>query len=154
MEPTKNPKTSVTVVADATGNVIVPSKNNVEWGYIQLKQRRMIIDENNFVRPVDLSVLIPGKIEDLKSFGYQKGQILDGKIIFKEQLTPFDKKDDTKDRKIAGETMIPCLQDGQQIYRKNFYTLDEKAIDVPCLHTNVEEIKAAFAALKESSAKL
>ena len=78
----------------------------------------------------------------------------ESKIIFKESLTPFDKKNPDRDLKVAGETGITCVQDGAPIYRKNFYTEDEKAIDVTCAHTNKEEIKAAFAALKASSAKL
>lgn len=154
METTKNPKTSVTISSDDAGNVIIPSKENKEWGCIRVVQTRMTVDENSFVRKVNLSALLPGKIEDLKAFGYEKGQIIDGKIIFKEQTKPFDKKNPDRDLKIAGETGIICMQDELKIYRKNFFTQDEKAIDVPCPHTNGEDIKAAFAKLKAEDAKL
>jgi hypothetical protein len=140
----------VIVTADAAGNVIVPSKNNTEWGHIRVTQDRMVVDDNGFARKKNLSALIIGKISDLKGFGYKKDQEIEGKIIFKESLEPFNTVDPDRDYKKAGKTGIICCQDGQPIYRKNFYKQDSESMDVCVEHTNGEDIKVAYAALKET----
>jgi hypothetical protein len=137
----------VRVTADAAGRVVVPSKNNPEWGYIRVEQDRVVVDENGFARAKEMSALIMGKIEDLKKFGYQAGQEIDGRVIFKEKLTPFNKENPDKDLKIAGETGIICSVNGESIYRKNFYNQDSDAQDVCVEHTNGEEIKEAYTKL-------
>lgn len=139
----------VKVTADAAGNVIVQSKNNSEWGHIRVTQDRMIVDENGFARKKTLSALILGTLSDLKAFGYKKDQEIEGRIIFKESLEPFNTNDPDRDYKIAGKTGIVCCQDGQPIYRKNFYSQDPSAMDVTVEHDNGEAIKAAYAELKE-----
>lgn len=138
----------VKVTADAAGNVIVPSKNNAEWGHIRVVQDRMIVDENGFARKKTLSALIVGKITDLKGFGYSKDQEIEGVVIFKESLKPFNTTDPEGDYKVAGKTGIICCQDGAPIYRKNFYTQNETASDVCLEHDNKDAIRAAFAELK------
>lgn len=143
----------VIVTADAAGNVIVPSKNNPSWGHIRVTQDRMVVDDNGFARKKNLSALILGEISVLKAFGYKKDQEIAGKIIFKESLEPFNTADPERDYKKAGKTGIVCCQDGQPIYRKNFYKQDEESMDVCVEHTNGEDIKVAYAALKEAEEK-
>jgi hypothetical protein len=140
----------VIVTADAAGNVIVPSKNNTDWGHIRVTQDRMVVDDNGFARKKNLSALIVGKISDLKGFGYKKDQEIEGKIIFKESLEPFNTSDPERDYKKAGKTGIICCQDGQPIYRKNFYKQDGESMDVCVEHTNGDDIKVAYAAMKEA----
>lgn len=142
----------VVVAADKAGNVIVRSSNNPEYGHIRVEQTRMVIDESGFARRKRLSALIPGLVEDLKGFGWEAGELVSGKIIVKESLTPFNANDPERDYKIAGNSGIVCCQDGQPIYRKNFFTLSSSAEDTSVEHTNGEEIKAAYAELKETSA--
>jgi len=142
----------VVVAADKAGNVIVRSSNNPEYGHIRVEQTRMVIDDSGFARRKKLSALIPGLVEDLKGFGWTAGELVDGKIIVKESLTPFNANDPERDYKIAGSSGIVCCQDGQPIYRKNFFTLNTSAEDTSEEHTNGEEIKAAYAVLKENSA--
>lgn len=142
----------VVVAADKAGNVIVRSSNNPEYGHIRVEQTRMVIDESGFARRKRLSALIPGLVEDLKGFGWEAGELVNGKIIVKESLTPFNANDPERDYKIAGNSGIVCCQDGQPIYRKNFFTLSSSAEDTSVEHTNGEEIKAAYAELKETSA--
>jgi hypothetical protein len=134
----------VTVTADAAGNVIIPSKNNLEWGYIRLIQIRTIAGEDGFARKRPASALILGTLDVLQGFGYTKDQELPGKIIFKEQLTPFSKKEPERDYKIAGDTKIVCCIDGQPIYRKSFYTENMALQDVLLQHTNGDDIKLAY----------
>lgn len=140
----------VKVTADAAGNVIVPSKKNPEWGHIRVEQTRMIIDERGFARRKTVSALIPGTIADLKGFGWSKDQEIEGKIIIKERLEPFNTENPERDYKIAGETKVVCCLDGQPIYRKSFYTLNMNAYDETIEHNNGDAIKAAYAELADA----
>jgi len=141
----------VRVCGDASGNVIIPSKNNPEYGHIRVEQERMIIEESTgFARTKVISALIPGLVKDLQNFGWVKGQEVEGKVISKEQLVPFNMKDPNRDYKVAGKTEIVCAVEGQPIYRKTFYSPSEKADDVSIAHTNSEDIKAAYALLKDA----
>jgi hypothetical protein len=136
----------VKVTADeVTGSVIVTSKNNPEWAHIRVEQSRIVIDDNGFARKKTISALVHGTVEDLRSFGWNRGQELPGKIIFKESLEPFNTREPERDYKVAGKTGIICCQDGQPIYRKTFYTLKMDAQDVSVAHNNVEDIRAAYA---------
>lgn len=135
----------VKVTADELGNVVVISKNNPDWAHIRVEQSRVVIDDNGFARKKTISALVHGTVEDLRSFGWKANQELAGKIIFKESLEPFNLNDPNRDYKIAGKTGIVCCLDGQPIYRKTFYTLNNNAEDVAIQHNNVEDIKAAYA---------
>lgn len=139
----------VRVTADKGGSVIIPSEKNLEYGYIRVEQDRMLVDDKGFARKKTITALIPGKIEDLKGFGWVKDQEVEGKIIAKEQLKPFNSDDPKRDYKIAGKTNVICCVGEEPIYRKTFFTLSPKAEDVLLAHTNGEEIKAAYAELLE-----
>lgn len=143
----------VKVTADKAGNVIVKSKNNPDYGHIRVIQTRMVIEENGFARRKVISALIPGLITDLKGFGWEADQEVLGKIIIKESLKPFNTKDPERDFKIAGKSGIVCMLEDQPIYRKHFYTLNESANDQLIKHDNEEEIREAYAELKELSEK-
>lgn len=148
---------TVKVTADAAGNVIVPSKKNPEYGHIRVEQERMVLDDSGFSRRKVVSALMPGTISDLKGWGWSKDQMVDGCVYFKESLTPFNPKDPERDYKVAGKTGVICEIDGKPIYRKTFYSKNPDMNDVYILdqegyilsHTNGEEIRAAYAALKE-----
>jgi hypothetical protein len=142
----------VKVTADEAGNVIVQSKNNPEWGHIRVQQVRMVVDDNGFARRKPVSALIHGTIEDLKGFGWTKNQEPEGKIIIKEQLTPFNEKEPERDYKLAGKTGIVCCLDGQPIYRKHFYTTNVEAGDVLVAHNNTDAIRAAYEEQKRKEA--
>ena len=146
---------SVLVTADKLGNAIVPSKENPEWGHVRVEHKRFIVEEG-FGRTKTLSALIHAPIVELQAQGFHKGQELAGKIIFKESLTPFNKKNPEKDYKMAGTSGVVCKYNNQPIYRKTFYVQDVNTSDVPLMtedgellkHTNTEEIKAAYARQK------
>lgn len=145
-------KKKVRVTADEAGNVVIPSKNNAEWGHIRVEQERIMTDDRGFARLRKISALIPGLVKDLKSFGWKAGQEIGGTIVFKEQLTPFNTKEPARDYKLAGKTGIPCCIDGEPIYRKTFYKEDENAKDVYITdangniiqHTNGDAIREAY----------
>ena len=136
----------VKVTANPEGEVIITSEGS-EYGYIRVVQQRAMIDESNgWLKVKDFSALIHGLVSDLNNLGWKEGQILPGKIVIREQLTPFNRKNPDKDFKIAGDTGIVCKQGDQPIYRNTFYSPNPLAGDVPVPHTNGDEIKAAYAA--------
>jgi hypothetical protein len=144
----------VKVTADAAGNVIAQCKSNSEYGFVRVQQNRFVVNEQGFAKKTSLSALILGTVLVLQAMSLNNGQELEGKIVIKESLSPFNKKEPKKDLKVAGETGIVCTYEGQVIYRKYFYTNDMSAQDVLISHTNKEEIKMAYAALKEEAKSL
>ncbi len=146
-------RNSVKVTADAAGNVISRSKNP-EYGTIRVEQQRTFIDANGFARTKKLSALIPGTVDDLAGFQWEANQEVEGKIIVKESLEAFNKKNPAIDYKIAGTSGIICSHDGHPIYRKHFYVMDDTAKDELINHTNKEEIQAAYAEEKEQEEEI
>ena len=140
------------VATDKTGSVIVRSANNPDYGHIRVEQTRMVIDDSGFARRKRLSALIPGTIEDLKGFGWGAGEEVEGKVIVKESLTPFNPNDPERDYKIAGTSGVVCSVDGHPIYRKNFFPLSSGAEDPSIEHDNGDDIKAAYASMSSESA--
>ena len=137
-------ESKVVVVADeATGNVIYQSENP-NFGYVKVQQSRTIIGDDGFLRRTLMTALIQSPIDILQDMNFYAGQILPGKIIVKESLTPFNKKAPNKDIKVAGRTGVPCTVNGQVIYRKTFYTEVSNAEDVRIQHDNVEELRTAY----------
>jgi hypothetical protein len=136
----------VAVTAGPSGQAIVTSKDSPEFGYVRVAQDRNIVDERGWLRNKTIAALILGSVLDLKKAGYQNGQELEGKIVIKESLTPFNKKNPEKDLKVAGKTGITCMVGESPIYRKAFYSMDANAQDVLVEHTNVEAIRAKYAA--------
>jgi len=140
----------VKVTADAAGNAIIVSKKNSEYGYIRVVQDRFLHDERGFVRNKPISALVVGLITVLRAMGWKAEQLIEGKVIFKESLIPFNEKEPERDYKIAGKTGIICVVDGQPIYRKTFYTTDPEVKDEKVEHTNGQEIIDAYAKLEEN----
>ena len=149
----------VTVCGNASGSIITPSKTNPDYGTIRVEQVRMTIDEGGFARAKKLSALIPGTITDLRAFGWVPNQEVEGKVIFKEQLKAFNKKEPERDYKEAGKTGVICTFQGSPIYRKTFYNPSSQAEDSLLkdeegnliTHDNKEEIKAAYEALRQNA---
>lgn len=148
------------VTADKSGQAIVISANNPEYGYVRVEQIKTVINDRGWISRKPVAALILGKVAILKEEGYHKGQELKGAVIIKEQLTPFNKKDPEKDVKIAGKTGIICrftgvrdgvTYDNAKIYRKTFYSQNPDAQDDLILNTNKEEIKAAYVLVESES---
>jgi hypothetical protein len=137
-------KSKVRVAGDEAGNVVVISSKNSEYGTIRVVQDRAVFDESGFARKKTLSALIAGKVSDLKSFGWKVNDELDGKIVIRESLTPFNPKDPDRDFKVAGKSNIVCCLDGEPIYRKTFYTENLSVEDEIIAHNNTDAIRAAF----------
>lgn len=162
MISTLSAEQSAVRVTAIDGNVVIPSRSNPKWGYIRVEQARIVIDDRGFGQIKPVSALIQGLIKDLKKFGWREGQELKGVIIFKEQLTPFNKKEPHRDYKVAGKSGIVCCIDGSPIYRKTFYKPNPNAQDVyilddngnPMGHTNGDEIRLAYEQMAEEGFQL
>ena len=129
------------------GSVIVPSQNNPEYGSIRLEQK-VAVTSGGFVNTKTRSAFLNGSLEDLKALGWADGQMVDGHIIIKEALTPFNTEKPDADIKRAGETNVVCTIEGQPIYRRAYFSFTPEA-DVLIAHDNSAEIKAAQAKLQE-----
>lgn len=134
----------VIVLADETTGAVVNVSENPEFGYIRCQQTKAIIDKNGFLSRKVLTALIPGQIEDLKALGYYDGQVLDANIVVDESLSPFNKKDPSRDLKVAGKTGIVCTLDGEPIYRRTRVTFNLTETDTPIKHNNTAELQAAW----------
>lgn len=144
-------KSSVKVTADKAGNVISVSKNNPEWGHIRVEQTRMVVDEKGFARATRVSALIPGKVAELAAFGFTAGQELPGTIFFQESTEPFNAVTPERDLKIAGTSGVICRIGDEPIYRKNVYSENPDQMDITIEHTNKDEVKAAYEAVKTTA---
>lgn len=139
----------VVVTGNDASQVVIASKENPLYGHIRVEQRRTTMTNKGWVRSKVLSALIHGTVEELESLGFASGEIIPGKIIIKESLTPFNAKDPSVDYKVAGKTGIVCMVDKQPIYRKCFYNPSGTEIDELVSHTNAEQIRLANQVLNE-----
>lgn len=146
--------TTVRIAGDVHGNVIAPSFNNPEYGYIRVEQEALQINHEGWVKAAKRSAFIKGKVEDLKKFNYVPGQEIVGKIVVRESLKPFNSENPDKNLKIAGETGVICRVDDQPIYRECFFTTNVNAYDEFLTHTNSEEIREVQAAQKAVFSKI
>lgn len=137
----------VKIMADATGNVVIQSLNNEDYGYVKVIQEKVIFDDNGFMIKKPISALIRATMEDLLSMNWVKDQEIEGKVVIREQLTPFNKKKPELDLKIAGKTGIVCTIKGEPIYRKTLYSTISTNEDTICLHDNKDKIVAKQAEL-------
>ena len=140
---------SCQVSLDEQGNAIRVSKNNPEFAHVRITQNRVLFNSNGWVNKKTLSTLVHGKLEDLEQMGFDSDQPLSGKIVVKEQTTPFNEKDPKRDLKMAGDTGIACtkvnLETGEEepIYRRTFYDASGTIEDTYVSHTNSDAIRAA-----------
>lgn len=144
---------NVTVVADATGNVINVSENP-EFGYIRLRQETMKIGKGGWLRFENRTALIHGTMADLMKANYKANQQMPGKIVVKESFVPFNEKNPDRDLKVAGKTGVVLRVNDQPIYRQTFYTTDESATDELIQHDSdcrneIREVLAAQKAVEE-----
>lgn len=140
----------VVVVADPMGSVIGISDNNSEYGYIRVQQVAKRIGNGGWFSWIKKSALLKGKIEDLKEANFKEGDILPGKIVIKESLSPFYAEDPDKHLKRAGDSGVVCTLDDQPIYRDSIYTTNMEDEDELIQHNNGEIIKREMMERKEA----
>jgi hypothetical protein len=143
----------VTIVADRNGNIICPSLNNPDYGYIRVEQFATQINDQGWLKNVKRYALIKGKMKDLIECGYKENQQIHGKIVVRESLTPFNSESPDKDLKIAGNTGVICRLDDEPIYRQTFFTTNLNSNDEFIIHNNSEEIKEVLSTIRETTAE-
>jgi hypothetical protein len=139
---------TVSITADKNGNVIGISQNNPEYGYVRVEQNATQINDQGWLRNAKRSALIKGKVEDLMACNYKAGDTIQGKIVVRESLTPFNSENPDRDLKIAGDTGVVCRFDDEPIYRQAFFTTNLNSFDELITHNNSEEIREVQAAQK------
>ena len=145
-------KSAVKVTGDAAGNVVITSENP-EFSYIRLEQKKLVVnDVTGFMDTKNVTALLHGKTVQQKDLGLKVGDEMEGKIITRESLVPFDKKNPERDIKVAGDTKVVLTVNGQPIYRKSFYTTDMSKSDELIQHDNVEAIRIAKKELEAQGA--
>jgi len=142
----------VIVSSNEDGSVISLSKNNPEYGYIRVSQKRLVINKKGWVNLKELSALVQADVETLKQLDWKPGQQLPGHIAIKESVEPFSPENSEKDLKVAGDSDVVCSIEGQPIYRKCFYDPTGNDIDILIQHDNIEEIRSAMALVKIAKA--
>lgn len=142
----------VIVSSNEDGSVISLSKNNPQYGYIRVSQKRLVINRKGWVNMKELSALVQADVETLKQLDWKAGQELNGQIVIKESIEPFSPENSQKDLKIAGDSNVICSINGQPIYRKCFYDPTASDIDILVQHDNLEEIRNAMTAVKLAQA--
>lgn len=151
-------QTSVYVAGDDMGNIITVSSNNSDYGWITLKQDTTEIN-NGWLNTRTRSTIVMGLVSTLEDLNLAAGEVLDGRIVIREQTQPFTDAD--RDVKRAGaDGPILTDENGNAIYRKTFYvdqdTINsnpEKGQDVLIPHANVEEVRE-FNASQRSNMKV
>ena len=144
--------TPVMIAADVTGAVIGMSNNNPEFGYIRVQQVARKIGKGGWFSFSKRSALLKGTVEDLKAANFEDGDILPGKIVIKESLTPFYAEDADKHIKRAGDGGPICTLDDQPIYRDSIYTTNMNDEDELIDHNNGDYIKHQIELQKEKNA--
>lgn len=135
--------------ADENGNVISISKNP-EYGFITVEQDAIEFN-HGWLRTVNRSALVHGRVEDLKMCKYTAGSEIPGKIVIIESLVPFDNENPDRDLKLAGSTGVICRVDDQPIYRRSFFTTNMNDTDQFIAHSNADEIREVQAAQRAIS---
>ena len=134
----------VKVIANQDGNLIATSPNNPAWGWYKLEEERQTITPEGIVKVEKLTAIVQGWVRDIKTLNWKINDTVPGRIIIRESLTPFNKKNPEKDLKMAGDSGIVCSVGGAPIYRRYFYNANSDAQDQLVAHDNNEEIKEAY----------
>lgn len=141
-----NQISDVYVAGDDMGNVITVSNNNPEYGWITLKQDTTDVS-NGWINTKTRSTIIMSTIDTLEKLDLAVGEVMDGRIVIREQVTPFSTPD--RDVKRAGaEGPVLLDADGNTIYRRTFFVSQgtinanpAEGEDMLIPHANVEEVK-------------
>lgn len=111
-------ESKVYVAGDNMGNIITVSNNNPEYGWITLKQEFLDFYGDHVYET--RSHIIMSLVSTLEQLNLSEGEVMDGRIVIREQIEPFSTPDrDVKRSGVEG----PVLTDanGNTIYRRTFF---------------------------------
>jgi hypothetical protein len=124
------------IIANEDGDLITPSKTNPNVGYYFIQT--LPDGEEDAIEIRTTSTY--GKIDSLR-IRHKIGEILDGKIIILDQLTPFYQTYPPMHYKYSTNPKVPCKIDGKIIFRRLIYVADQNAEDVIIKENNFEELE-------------
>lgn len=140
----------VKVKANEDGSLITVSENNTDYGWIRLEQERFVL--GSWAQNKTVSALMMGTVENLElivnSLNLQDGSEVPGQIVTKMSHEPFYPGQGMHS---YGDSGIPCLKDGQPIYRQTLYTQDLTETDELIAWNNQEDYRAHIAENNESN---
>jgi hypothetical protein len=153
-----------------SGALFTASKNNPEYGYIQVRQSTLKSSVGRWAETEERSALILGTIPALRTIITEaKGGELPGKIVvweWPQSEVPdqihneiMGKRTDEEAAykryfKRAGKDGIFLTKDGERIVRYAFWDKSGEVADIICTHDNGEAIRQARAAKAEKEAEL
>lgn len=138
----------------STGAIVTASTKNPQYGYVRVTQTKNVITPEGWVRMEKRSALLKGETEQLMEVfgGMNPGTEIEGNLVIQESLKPFG-EDKTRDIKVAPETGgVTCKLNGQPIYRRTLFMLEDDVADELIAHNNREEIKKARASVEAKAA--
>ena len=118
------------IVTALNGAVVRPAKTNPTIGFIRVSQSRFLLNNHGFGKTLVLSALVVGPINDIINLNWVEGQELEGKIVVKEGITPFDLSKPDRDLKRISKDGDVCTYNGFPIYRRTIYTTNLNEADV------------------------
>lgn len=140
----------VKVKANEDGSLITVSGNNTEYGWIRLEQERFVL--GSWAQNKTVSALMMGTVENLElivnSLNLKDGSTVPGQIVTKMSHEPFYPG---QGMHCYGDSGIPCLKDGQPIYRQTMYTQDLTETDELIAWNNQEDYRAHIAETKQNN---
>ena len=142
---------SKVIVTAKDGQVIIPSSNNPEFGYLRVASTQAAFNDQGFVTMQKRSALIRGKVSDLELLNLKEGQTLAGKIVIVESTTPTNENDPEQDLKINPKTEEVLTHNGAPIYRVGRYSEAANAMDTLLKHDTLEASVAPVAGGVESA---
>ena len=125
---------SVKVTADKNGNIIVQHKNPLN-GYIRLTQEVLELSNTGWLDRKTRTAFIKGQVTDLVLLHYTAGKELQGNIVIKESLCPFNSHNPKYHLKINPTTgEVLTTPNGENIYRDMFWDPTGKKDDILIAH--------------------
>jgi hypothetical protein len=139
-----------------SGALFTASKNNPEYGYIQVRQSTLKNSVGRWAETEERSALILGTIPALRTIITEaKGGVVPDKIHNEIMGKRTDEEAAYKRYfKRAGKDGIFLTKDGERIVRYAFWDKSGEVEDIICAHDNGDAIREARAAAAEKQAEL
>lgn len=133
----------VTTCRKDSNEILGKSNNNPDYGYIRVEESTgLTFGAGGWLNSNTKTALIKGKVTDLTAFlqknNVKVGYEIPGKIVIKEQTTPFYTGQQPKIVPSTGEVLYVTINGVQTpIYRQTEFTMDTNMQDVLIQHENV-----------------
>jgi hypothetical protein len=138
------PTVKVTTKSNDSTEILGISSNNPDFGYIRVEENGgLSFGAGGWLNSNTKTALIKGKVADLTAFirknNVTVGYEIPGKIVIKEQTTPFYEGQQPKRAGANGEVLYTTDSEGVRhaIYRQTEFTMNMDMQDVLVKHDNI-----------------